>query len=167
MRREANQRENSRNVCSVVVAWLKWSWSTWYEFFTLIKTLWAMKRESSPYRIYYNSPENFKLQFFSVKCFTYETENIDTQAIEILQGGVVVGMFETVLRWMHLWFTTSKNVPRSKNTLLTRGSMIDTRGWSVSSRGGGAPHANKLRMSRNFLWEVLGRFTFNNIHQRR
>jgi len=48
-----------------------------------------MKREteSSPYRIYYNSPENFKLQFFSVKCFTYETENIDTHVIDIAGWG--------------------------------------------------------------------------------
>jgi len=55
-----------------------------------LKTLWAiMKREteSSPYRVLYITTvqyrESFKnqLQFFSVKCFTYETENIDTQAI--------------------------------------------------------------------------------------
>jgi len=84
-----------------------------------------MKREteSSPYRIYYNSPENFKLQFFSVKCFTYETENIDTQAIEILQGGYVRNCIAECT-----YDSQAKMYRGLKTPFLQRSSMIDTRG---------------------------------------
>jgi len=44
-------------------------------------------REFTLSHIYYNSPISRELQksitVFCVKCFTYETENIDTQAIDI------------------------------------------------------------------------------------
>jgi len=159
MRREANQRENSRNVCSVVVACSKWSWSTFItNFCTLLKTLWAMKRdrEFTLSHIHYNSPISRELQksitVFCVKCFTYETENIDTQAIDIA-GWVCSKLY----CWMHLWFT-SKNVPRSKNTLFTK-EQYDRYEGVKCEQGRGAPHANKLRMSRNFL-RGLGAFYF-------
>jgi len=161
MRREANQRENSRNVCSVVVACSKWSWSTWYEFLYFNKNLVSYyetgDREFTLSHVYYNSPISREFQklitvFQCEMLYVWDRKHRHTGYRDIA-GWVCSKLY----CWMHLWFT-SKNVPRSKNTLFTK-EQYDRYEGVKCEQGRGAPHANKLRMSRNFL-RGLGAFYF-------